>query len=90
LYPFPIFSITFGYMSIAQRSIIQLVKGLDETPAALSSSVAGPSLWFMLGMIPVYWGLVVMFEYKCFDCKGKKRDSADVSASMRKSQFKAH
>lgn len=61
-YPFPIYSLTFGYMSISNRQIIQFVKKLSETPKSFDESVAGLSLVFLLAAIPFYWILVACFE----------------------------
>jgi hypothetical protein len=36
-YPIPVYSLTFGYMSIAQRQIIQFVQKLPNAPAPLST-----------------------------------------------------
>jgi len=92
-FPIPIFSMTFGYMSIAQRSIIQIVNKLPVAPGPLSNSVAGPSLWFLLGAVVLYWFIVVMFEYKVFDIlccrRGNRNQNAD-SAGRKSSVFNAH
>ena len=92
-YPFPIYSITYGYMSIAQRSIIQLVKREAEPPAPLSYDVAGLAFIFLLGCIPVYWILIVCFEMKVFDtlmCKKASNVAGDKEQPRRISTFKAH
>jgi len=82
-YPVPIYSLTFGYMSIAQRSIIQLVtKATDVEP--LGKNVAGPAVAFLIGMTPVYWILVACWENKVFDCLKKGRGESDNS------EFRAH
>jgi ABC-type multidrug transport system fused ATPase/permease subunit len=66
-YPFPVYSLTFGYMSIANRALIQFVQKLNEEPAIFSSQIAGPSLYFLIGAVPFYWILVICFEQKVFD-----------------------
>jgi len=69
-YPFPVYSLTFGYMSIANRSLIQFVNKETTEPDIFSDEIAGPSLYFLIAAIPFYWILVIMFEKKVFDCKG--------------------
>jgi ABC-type transport system involved in cytochrome bd biosynthesis fused ATPase/permease subunit len=69
------------------------VQKLPEAPTPLSQAVAGPSLWFLLGVIPVYWIIVVFFEYKVFDvifCMRGDRNANMEAANNRTSMFKAH
>jgi len=47
--------------------------------------VAGPSLCFLVGMVPVYWILVAMFEFKMFDCLKKRQGSG--KKTVRQSEF---
>jgi len=85
-YPFPAYSLTFGYISIANRQIIQIVDGLSQPPDVYSDKVAGPSLIFLLSSIVFYWLLVVMFEYKVFDVLLCKRG---VGSNNRQSLIKS-
>jgi len=85
-YPFPAYSLTFGYISIANRQIIQIVDGLSEAPDVYSNKVAGPSMIFLLVSIPFYWILVIMFEFKVFDILFCKRG---VGANGRQSLIKS-
>lgn len=64
--PFPIFSLTFGYMSISNIDIIQLVNKLQVAPKPTDNNVAGLSIYFLCGSIGVYWILIAMFELKFF------------------------
>jgi hypothetical protein len=82
-YPFPVYSLTFGYMSIANRALIQFVNKETTEPAIFSDEIAGPSLYFLIAAIPFYWILVVCFEKKLFDCKrgGGNQAGGDVSRS---------
>jgi hypothetical protein len=89
-YPFPIYSVTYGYMSITQRSIIQLVMRKTEPLAPLSSDVAGLALYFLCGCIPVYWILVICFEMKVFDTLACKKGSNASAGKDRVEVFKAH
>lgn len=86
-YPIPIYSLTFGYMSIAQRAIVALVNG-EATADPLSTEVAGLALLFLLVSIPIFWALVYAFENKLIDrllCRGSSK--ADTS---REGLFRAH
>lgn len=65
-YPIPVYSLTFGYMSIAQRAIIAAVNNEREAKP-LSKAVAGLALIFLVAAIPIFWILVIMFENKVFD-----------------------
>lgn len=67
LYPFPQFSLTFGYMSIANRTLIQFVNKDPDAYAIFGNEVAGPALAFLLGGIVFYWLIVILFELKWFD-----------------------
>ena len=67
MYPFPQFSLTFGYMSIANRELIQFVNKVNEEYAIFGNQVAGPALIFLLSGIPFYWLIVIGFEKKVFD-----------------------
>lgn len=90
-YPIPVYSLTFGYMSIAQRTIIALASGDTETPDPLSYAVAGLGLIFLIASIPVYWILITLFELKLVDfllCK--KGSKEDKSAPSRQSIMNAH
>lgn len=76
-YPFPVYSLSFGYISISNRDIIKFVKKLSSDPDVFSTDVAGLSLIFLLSFIPFYWILVIMFETKVFDilcCKRGNRN----------------
>lgn len=67
LYPFPIFSLIFGYIQIGNREILVWIYELEEEPEIYSKYVAGYSLYFLLGSVGVYWLLVALFELKVFD-----------------------
>ena len=67
LYPFPQFSLTFGYMSIANRELIQFVNKDTEAYAIFGNQVAGPALIFLLSGVVFYWLIVIGFEKKVFD-----------------------
>lgn len=87
-YPVPVFSLTFGYMSIAQRGIIALTKGKSEIPGPLSIDVAGLSVIFLVMAIVGYWTLVVMFEMKLIDvvlCKKGSKDDKAIKDGNRQS-----
>jgi len=91
----PIFSLTFGYISIANRSIIQIVQKLSELPKSYSLQVSGPALLFLLGMLVFYWLMVIMFEMRVFSwigraccCKGNRSDNG--RASTVSSHFQGH
>jgi len=64
--PIPIFSLTFGYISIINiDTITYLIKtesGIDVDLHPFDNEVAGPSYNFLLYCIPVYWALVIMKE----------------------------
>lgn len=69
LYPFPQFSLNFGYMSIANKDLIQIVNqlaGRDSSTTTFSSDVAGPALIFLCSGIPFFWFLVYLFEAQWF------------------------
>jgi ABC-type transport system involved in cytochrome bd biosynthesis fused ATPase/permease subunit len=63
-YPFPIFSLIFGYINISNREILMWVNGLAEEPGIYSEYVAGHSLYFLLGSVGVYWLLVAIIELR--------------------------
>jgi hypothetical protein len=67
LYPFPIFSLIFGYIQIGNREILVWVYELEEEPEIYSEYVAGHNLYFLLGSVGVYWALVALCERKIFD-----------------------
>jgi len=67
LYPFPIFSLINGYISINGRDISMWINELDEKPEIYSKYVAGYPLCFLLGGLGFYWILVALFELKVFD-----------------------
>lgn len=67
LYPFPQFSLTFGYMSIANRELIQFVNKDPDAYSIFGNQVAGPALIFLLSGIVFYWLIVIGFEKKVFD-----------------------
>lgn len=92
-YPFPIYSLTFGYISISNRQIIQFVQKLEETPKPFEISVAGLSLIFLCAAIPFYWLIVIGFEQKVFDtiCCKKGNRNGDADEVMRRSSLiKSH
>ena len=72
-YPVPIFSLTFGYISMANRGVIQIVKRLAEPPGRFSNDVAGPAVAFLCAAFVFYWLLVIAFEQRLFQrlcCRG--------------------
>ena len=87
-YPFPIFCLTFGYMSISNRDILKLFGDIDpnRTLKPFDMDVAGPSLYFLCGAVVFYWLLVVAFELKIIDtllCRGSRRvDPEQARASV--------
>ena len=85
LYPFPQFSLTFGYMSIANRSLIQFVNKDPEPYAIFSNEVALPALVFLLGGIIFYWIIVIGFERKWFD-REAYRNANRANTSNRNAQ----
>ena len=66
-YPFPVYSLTFGYMSICNRDIIQIINRLTKRPKPLDDTVAGPSYDYLIASIFIYWILIASFELKYFD-----------------------
>lgn len=81
---------TFGYISISNRQIIQFVQKLDETPKSFDISVAGLSLIFLGAAIPFYWLIIVGFEQKVFDtlcCKKGNRNANVERNPERRSQL---
>jgi len=63
-YPFPVFSLTYGYIAISNKEIVaQVLSGTGVViPDSFSMEVAGPSLIFLIAGIPFYWILVVLLE----------------------------
>ena len=85
-YPFPIFSLVFGYISIANAPITQFLNNLTEVPKPYDMLVAGPALYFLLGSIVFYWLLVIAFEMKVFDrllCLNRAAAPATGTSSFR-------
>jgi len=84
-YPFPIYSLAFGYISIANMGIQELInslKGVTKDLHPYSEEIAGPALIFALSAIPFYWILILMFENKVFDvilCKKAKKQQQGES-----------
>ena len=77
--PIPIFSLTFGYISIINLDIIQyMINTENNTDIVLhpfDPEIAGPSFAFLLYSIPVYWLLVIIREQnlsELISCKKKK------------------
>jgi len=68
-YPFPIYSLTSGYMSIANIDIIQFANKLQTKPKSFDAAVAGYALIFLLASIAYFWLLIVCFEMKVFELK---------------------
>ena len=92
-YPFPIYSLTYGYMAIAEIQIIQIATGKAVAPKPLSTEVAGYSLIFLCAAIPFYWLIVVGIEKKLFDilfCRRGERGADGNNDRRRSSVFKAH
>lgn len=88
-YPFPIFSLVFGYISIANAPITQVINNLRELPKPYDNLVAGPSLYFLIGEILFYWLLVIAFEMKVFDrllCLNR----AEAPSANSRSSFRGH
>jgi hypothetical protein len=66
-YPFPVYSLTFGYMSISNKDILKFVYKSTTDLDSFDWNVGGYPLLFILLAIPIYWILVVMFERKLFN-----------------------
>lgn len=64
--PIPIFSLTYGYISIINMDIIQYMINTENNSEIsmhpYDYEVAGPSYWFLLYSIPAYWFLVMIKE----------------------------
>ena len=64
--PIPIFSLTYGYISIINLDIIQYMINTENNSEIIMHpydyEVAGPSYWFLLYSIPAYWFLVMIKE----------------------------
>lgn len=77
-YAIPIFSLVYGYISIANRKITAVLNRM--APDALTPFdmlIAGPALYFLLGAIVFYWLLVILYELKVFDtifCLNRRQD----------------
>ena len=87
-YVSPIYCLTYGFMSVAQRALIAFVLKEKDLPAVFSKDVAGPSLYFLLGAIPFFWFLVFLFENKVFDVSNYRRRGEPVNltaSQMRRS-----
>ena len=69
-YPIPIFSLTYGYMSIINIDLISFMtktKDKNSKPAEIwDLNVAGPSFLFLLYSIPFYLVMTFLFEKKFF------------------------
>jgi hypothetical protein len=65
-YPFPIFSLIFGYINIGNREILMWINGLEEEPAIFSKYIAGYSMIFLACSIPFFWLQVALFEMKVY------------------------
>lgn len=76
-YPFPIFSLTYGYIGISNKQIVAQVAAAYNVvlPGSFSMEVAGPSLIFLIGSIPFYWCLVVMLEKNMLSCRRRGPNS---------------
>lgn len=76
-YPFPIFSLIFGYINISNRQILMWINELEEEPDVFSKYVSGYSMIFLCCSIPFFWLQVALFENKvysidrCFRGKAK-------------------
>jgi hypothetical protein len=66
-YPFPVFQLTFGYMSICNREIIQIQNQLSSLPGPLDINVAGLSIYFFFISTALYWSFIIMFELKVLE-----------------------
>jgi len=78
LIPVPIFSLVQGYISIANRVSIQLMKFKlykfqEDDLSPYDQSLAGPNLNCLCGSIPVLIFLLICIENKCFCCSGRKK-----------------
>lgn len=77
-YPFPIFSLSYGYISISQKDVMAQIEShslTPKTPASYSLDIAGPALISLLVAIPFYWGLLILIEMGfCSRKKGTGRD----------------
>lgn len=88
-YPLPVYSLTFGYMSIANRALIQIVNRSDVEPDIFGDQVAGPSLYFLIAAVPFYWILVICFEQKLFDCGRYRNRNPQNNNNLTRSSVKA-
>ena len=66
-FPFPIFSLIFGFISISNTNIIKIFNKLDYTPTSFDYQISGPNLYFLIGSIIVNWVFVVIFELKILE-----------------------
>jgi ABC-type multidrug transport system fused ATPase/permease subunit len=83
-YPFPIFSLIFGYINISNREITMWIYELEEEPAIYGTYVAGYSLYFLLGSVAVYWALVALLEMQVLSvdkCLSRRQKSNQVSSA---------
>jgi len=46
-----------------------IVFKIGDLASPLSMDVAGPSVIFLIGCIPVYWFILFLYENKVFSCK---------------------
>ena len=53
----------------------------NNIPDPLSMDVAGPSVLFLLGVIPFYWIVLFLYENGAFRCKSCSRERIDNSDS---------
>jgi ATP-binding cassette subfamily A (ABC1) protein 3 len=88
-YPLPVYSLTFGYMSIANRALIQFVNKQDVEPEIFSDQIAGPSLYFLVAAVPFYWILVICFEQKVFDFARYTNRNPAGGENLRRSSMKS-
>lgn len=82
-YPVPIFSLTFGYISIANREIIRAVQKLTEDPPTWGKDVAGPALAFLISSIVFYWLMVICFEMRVFSCKRRRPNQNEFQSTLK-------
>ncbi|TNV87329.1 hypothetical protein FGO68_gene5519 [Halteria grandinella] len=81
-YCLPIYSLNYGVSNIASREIMGIVFKKDLSDP-LNIDVAGTSLIFLLGMIPIFWIILFLYESKVFRIRGC-RSVKDIEMQLQK------
>jgi hypothetical protein len=68
-YPLPIYSLSFGFISISNKDIYKAIQQLDYDINSYDWNIAGPSLLFLLLSIPFYLLMVFLVERKILNFK---------------------